>query len=591
MAYTYIDRVMGCLYGGAVGDALGYPVEFLEKEEIIRTYGSAGIQDYALSGGKALMSDDTQMTLFTLGGLLAWRRSRKESESIESWRKSWREYVWKSYQDWLFTQDKEACPDPPRVSWLADEPLMQVQRAPGATCLSALKEGIQGSIEKPVNDSKGCGGLMRVAPAAFWEYDYGCTGPFCPAGGQIASMTHGHPLGIICAIAFERILYELFDESDLRSAIESAIFFINNPLAVFWDWGDPTEFNEIMDKALSLSQSTLTDQEAIEAIGQGWVAEEALAIAVYCCLKHEDDFAAAVTAAVNHGGDSDSTGAVAGNIMGALCGYSRIPRNYLEHLEAKEILDRLALELAKEEGKEKVWERVKRGGWITGYSTKRAIRLNDAFIVEGLDRDLRFEKHFVFEYLLLYQWKKDGGVSCKVRVGPRRFLELFDVVEGTLEVALYVKKKGEGPYYRLETPLVEKKDSLLRFDAEKFLKNCGFDCRPVEKEEYDSYIYKIRYYAYDNIYLSRAYASRGGMFYWISTFLNFSEDSLEFFCVNPQSDGEGKKYYVGRRRRSWDEFDVDDERQQEAEIEVLERIGLEHAAWLEAGKQMMEEEA
>ena len=196
-----------------------------------------------------------------------------------------------------------------------------------------------------------------------------------------------------------------------------------------------------------------------------------------------------------------------------------------------------------------------------------------------------------FEYLFLYQWKKDGGVSCKVRVGPRRFLELSDVVEGTLEVALYVKKKGEGPYYRLETPLVEKKDSLLRFDAEKFLKNCGFDCRPVEKEEYDSYIYKIRYYVHDNIYLPRAYASQGGMFYWISTFQNCPEDSLEFFCVNPQSDGEGKKYYVGRRRRIWDEFDVDDERQQEAEMEVLERIGLEHTAWLEAGKQMMEEEA
>ena len=161
-----IDNMMGCLYGGAVGDALGYPVEFLEKEEIIRAYGSAGIQDYALSGGKALMSDDTQMTLFTLGGLLAWRRSRKEAESIESWEESWKEYVWKSYQDWLFTQDKEACPDPPRVSWLAEEPIMQVQRAPGATSLSALKEGIQGSIEKPVNDSKGCGGLMRVAPAA-----------------------------------------------------------------------------------------------------------------------------------------------------------------------------------------------------------------------------------------------------------------------------------------------------------------------------------------------------------------------------------------------------------------------------------------
>lgn len=589
MAYTYIDRVMGCLYGGAVGDALGYPVEFLEKEEIIRTYGSAGIQDYALSGGKALMSDDTQMTLFTLGGLLAWRRSRKESESIESWKKSWREYVWKSYQDWLFTQDKEACPDPPRVSWLADEPLMQVQRAPGATCLSVLKEGIQGSIEKPVNDSKGCGGLMRMAPAVFWECEYDCIcWPFCTGGGQIASMTHGHPLSIICAIAFHIILGSLFhdgsDGSDLRSVIESAIFFVNDSWEVSENWGEPTEFNEIMDKALSLSQSTLTDQEAIEAIGQGWVAEEALAIAVYCCLKHEDDFAAAVTAAVNHGGDSDSTGAIAGNIMGALCGYSRIPRNYLEHLEAKEILDRLALELAEEKGKEKVWERVKRGGWITGYSTKHAIRLNNVFIVEGLDRDLRIEKHFVFEYLFLYQRKKDGGVSCKVRVGPRRFWELSDVVEGTLEVALYVKKKGEGPYYRLETPLVGKKDSLLRFDAEKFLKNCGFDCRPVEKEEYDHCIYSSL--DCERTWAPRAYASRGGMFYWT----DFPEGSLEFFCVNPQSDGEGKKCYGGRR--NWDEFvGDDDERQQEAEMEVLERIGLEHAAWLETGKQMIEEEA
>lgn len=78
------------------------------------------------------------------------------------------------------------------------------------------------------------------------------------------------------------------------------------------------EFQEIMDKAAALSQSTQTDQEAIEAIGEGRVVEEALAIAVYCCLRHEGDFAAAVTAAVNHGGDSASTGAITGTIMGRL---------------------------------------------------------------------------------------------------------------------------------------------------------------------------------------------------------------------------------------------------------------------------------
>ncbi|MCI8401803.1 MAG: hypothetical protein HFI38_06880 [Lachnospiraceae bacterium] len=69
---------------------------------------------------------------------------------------------WKTYQDWLYTQDKHACPNPPCVSWLADKPVMHAERAPGLTCLSALEEGICGSIGQPVNDSKGCGGLMRL---------------------------------------------------------------------------------------------------------------------------------------------------------------------------------------------------------------------------------------------------------------------------------------------------------------------------------------------------------------------------------------------------------------------------------------------
>ena len=116
------------------------------------------------------------------------------------------------------------------------------------------------------------------------------------------------------------------------------------------------------------------------------------------------------------------------------------------------------------------------------------------------------------------------------------------------------------------------------------MKNCGFDCRLVEKVEYDHCIYSS--WDCESTWVPRAYASRGGMFYWT----DFPEGSLEFFCVNPQSDGEGKKCYGGRR--NWDEFvGDDDERQQEAEMEVLERIGLEHAAWLETGKQMIEEEA
>ena len=68
---TIQDRIRGSLVGGAVGDALGYPVEFMSYAGIVRKYGDNGIVRYELdmNSGKALISDDTQMTLFTACGL------------------------------------------------------------------------------------------------------------------------------------------------------------------------------------------------------------------------------------------------------------------------------------------------------------------------------------------------------------------------------------------------------------------------------------------------------------------------------------------------------------------------------------------
>jgi len=68
--------------------------------------------------------------------------------------------------------------------------------------------------------------------------------------------------------------------------------------------------------------------ETIARIGEGWVAEEALAIALYCTLCYRNHFEKAVLPAVNHGGDSDSTGAITGNIMGALLEDRAIPREW-----------------------------------------------------------------------------------------------------------------------------------------------------------------------------------------------------------------------------------------------------------------------
>ena len=104
-------------------------------------------------------------------------------------------------------------------------------------------------------------------------------------------------------------------------------------------------FQALLQKAIDLSQTELNDLDAIRQLGQGWVGEEALAIAIYSSLKHPESFEKAVVAAVNHSGDSDSTGAIAGNIMGAALGIQAIPEKFLEKLELRDLILNLADDL------------------------------------------------------------------------------------------------------------------------------------------------------------------------------------------------------------------------------------------------------
>lgn len=101
----------------------------------------------------------------------------------------------------------------------------------------------------------------------------------------------------------------------------------------------------LMQKAIDLSCSELDDLDAIHLLGQGWVAEETLAIAIYCSLKYPNDIEKALIAAVNHGGDSDSTGAVTGNILGASLGAEKIPQKYVDTLELRDVILEIADDL------------------------------------------------------------------------------------------------------------------------------------------------------------------------------------------------------------------------------------------------------
>ena len=338
-----LRKFRGCLIGGAVGDALGYPVEFMTDAEIRRACGQQGITAYRLQRGKALISDDTQMSLFTAAGLLFGETRGKLGKPCGP-----ASYLDKAYRDWLATQDHgyPYKPDFMPVTWLLNVPELFSRRAPGNTCLSALKSGRIGSVGHPINKSKGCGGVMRVAPIgiylsgkAFWTQE-----EIDMAGAEAAAITHGHELGYIPAAALVHIISRLAsgEARDLAGAVGSSLEAMKE---LFPHAGHMGEFLRIMDKAVKLSGEGADDAKAIEELGGGWVAEETLAISVYCALKYSDDFEKAVIASVNHSGDSDSTGAVTGNIMGTLLGFDAIPERFLENLELKDIILELAGDL------------------------------------------------------------------------------------------------------------------------------------------------------------------------------------------------------------------------------------------------------
>ena len=333
------QKILGCLLGGAAGDALGYAVEFDRESTIFARYGTLGIRKYALIDGKAIFSDDTQMTLFTAEGILLAEDPYNEQAYISG--------MYQAYREWLYTQEK-ACKVAKKI-WLTDIPELNEKRAPGITCLNALRSGVLGSISEPINHSKGCGGVMRVAPIGlFYSLEKRSIDDIDWMGAQTAALTHGHPLGYIPAAGLVHIVNRAMyrPEMNLFQIINDMIEIVP---ALFMDEypEDSRVFETLMKKAVDLAETDISDLNAIHQLGEGWVGEEALAIAVFCALKHRDNFDEALISAVNHNGDSDSTGAITGNILGTYLGIEGIPEKYISNLELKEILEKVANRLMK----------------------------------------------------------------------------------------------------------------------------------------------------------------------------------------------------------------------------------------------------
>jgi ADP-ribosylglycohydrolase len=278
------------------------------------------------------ITDDTQMTLFTIEGLLRARCHAERGGGTPLLIATYHAYI-----RWLYTQGERSALSGPidhLDGWLVRVDDLYSCRAPGHTCIQALCAGIPGTVDRRINSSKGCGGVMRVAPAGLVD----ASDPF-ELGADLAALTHGHPSGFLAAGAFALIIDRLVHGVGLPEAARIALERVRSDQ-------EGGECAAALERAIEEWRSCAAPcPETVERIGKGWVGEEALAIGLYAALAAGDSLPDGLRIAVNHTGDSDSTGAIAGNILGAALGVGAIPLSWLETLELRDEIRTLGHDL------------------------------------------------------------------------------------------------------------------------------------------------------------------------------------------------------------------------------------------------------
>jgi ADP-ribosylglycohydrolase len=233
---------------------------------------------------------------------------------------------------------------------LQGEQWLYARRAPGNTCLSALSQARKGNAKieqfgaQAENDSKGCGGVMRVAPFGLLPARWSERDWVFDAAATAAGYTHGHPTGKLASGALAVIIREICEGADLNTALDRAADVLARRPG-------HEETSTALAAARQLAATAPGHGPAtVEQLGDGWVAEEALAIGVYAALAYPapEQLLDALALAVTHSGDSDSTGAICGNILGALHGETALPPELVFTVEGRTVILELADDFALE---------------------------------------------------------------------------------------------------------------------------------------------------------------------------------------------------------------------------------------------------
>ncbi|APB00660.1 ADP-ribosylglycohydrolase family protein [Nocardia seriolae] len=347
------DTVLGCLFGGAVGDALGAPIETMLLPNIRQRYGISGVTGEG-SGYKARISDETQLALFSMEAIIRGARAREAGTAATVG------MIQENLLVWLRGQGQGALPEQPvpLQSGLTGYPELMTNRGPTQTTISAMRRvaarqrpGVPlGTREHPINDSKGCAAVVRSAPCGLtpsleYAFELAC---------DAAALTHGNPSGWLPAGALAAMVFGLCRGLDVRAAAEQA-------RAQLIRHRDHEETTQALDAAVRLADTVafrgrpMPPPGLLEKLGTGVIGSEALAMGVCAaiCAENvggtpEQVFRNGVLLAVNHSGDSDSTGAICGALLGARLGVHAIPQLWRTRLDAAAAIERLAADFGRE---------------------------------------------------------------------------------------------------------------------------------------------------------------------------------------------------------------------------------------------------
>ncbi len=180
---------------------------------------------------------------------------------------------------------------------------------------------------------------MRVAPIGLVARDRASA---FDIGVQSGALTHGHPSGYLSAGYMAALVWDLARGTSLSDSCRGADELLGG-------YAGSEELAFAIRKAQALAKKGVPNRKAIESIGEGWVAEEALAIALLCASTANgataEDIAGALWRSVLHSGDSDSTGAITGNLLGAMYGATALPQAWVAEVELRDLVERLSRDL------------------------------------------------------------------------------------------------------------------------------------------------------------------------------------------------------------------------------------------------------